>query len=180
MITGYSKRLDLERALRGYIKEGSVVSGVYTAPLVIPGNEHSPAPETPYVTLLLEKDNAIGTPVERFDYDANDDILRATTRQARRAQYVIQWLREGDSEGSQIAQDAADSFVIWCRTELGVAAANQRGFRLMSCGDATRMDEVEPSEDFEMRFVVELVVDYFQDREYDVQYVGSPTIAVHG
>lgn len=165
-------RLELEREVRKFISAGSVSGGETEADLdaqpkllVIQGNNNAPAqPKGVFATCLLVNDLATEQPiiVERA---APDDKVDLNHRQSRRARFSVQFFRDDGF-------DYAHNFMLYARSDIGALDANAVGFKVAEVSELRQID-APVSEAWERRVVLDLFVDYWHDRFWRVESIGS-------
>lgn len=149
----------LERNIRAYIAEGSglvkkaVKEGWYTGPI----------PEDTYATLQLILDATEGTPVEVLN--RGDEPSAVSVGIFHRALFDVQFYRPG-------AVDAAEAFVAWGQTSMGMLYARSRGFTPQRNGQIRRLDDIV-AKTWEERVSLDLEVTYWDERSYSADYIAS-------
>ena len=122
----YTSPADLEQALRAYIAEGSGLGGRY----VIPGNDRGTSPKSPYATVLNLNHREQGTPIL---HQLPAPFFGTTELQYFRSTFSVQWFYD-------TAEALALAFSLWSKSEFGLTAAENAGFRLDWPLDIQRLD----------------------------------------
>ena len=143
--TFYNDQTTLARAVRGYIARGS---GLDPSD-VIPGNDDAPRPKDPYSSVLLVDNSRLGFPIPTRIGGG-----RTRTMQHRRADYSVQFYREG-------ALDFAEWFCSYAEAEVGVTDAEDLTIRLATPLEYERLDDIV-GDSYEERAIVDLGVFYMR------------------
>lgn len=140
---------EIDRAVRGWVAEGSALDSKY----VLRGNSDGPAPLMPFATVLAITREREGVPNRRIV--DNDEEVQVTYRTT----YSVQWYRED-------AHANALEFIGWASSSNGLRDAQLRGFAYNGVDSLRRLDDVVESE-WEERAGIDLVIGY------TVRYTGE-------
>ena len=146
----------LEAEIRSYVAMGSGLP----SHLVIPGNDHGPAPQELYASVMLIHQDIRGIPVNQFDGEAEIRTL-ATVR----GRYSVQWFRDG-------AREAVVRFAVWTSSPEGLQAAGSRGFTVHLVSDIRQLDELV-SESWEERSGIDIDIGFLYSLEHSVDSFGA-------
>ena len=139
----------LEANIRAYVAAGSDLDADTH---VFPGNDKGPAPKELYATVLLVTSASQGVPyriVTNADVDLDDETVRTV-----RAQYSVQWFRDG-------ARDAAQQFATWTSSFAGIQDAAERRLTFLGVS-AVRQIGLIVSDGWEERAGLDLDVGYLE------------------
>ena len=159
-------RKTLERAIRGWIAEGSEIESKY----VIQGNSPGPAPTGLYSTVLAIRAEQVGTDSQFNTFIAEENYVKATIIASKSAVYSVQFFRKG-------AYDAASRFRVWASSPLGRDDAVGRGLTFQQCTDLRQLDSIISST-WEERAGLDLHLDFVQTLEQNLGLIESAPFSV--
>ncbi len=120
----------LERAIRGWIAEGSELD----AKFVIRSKGSGPAPKEEYASCLMIASKPDGSAWSRQGTDPDDQHSYISYT----IDYSVQWYRKG-------AHDRARAFQVWAGSQLGILAAEDRGITFMAASAIRQLDDIVSS-----------------------------------
>ena len=137
----------LGKAVQSYVALGSGLA----RELVIRGNQKAPAPKAAYATVLLMTDLSHGyawTVESASAAQQADGRVAVSVFDSSTVEYSVQFYRRG-------AHDLARRLRLWCRSPMGIEAAERRNLTFFNTSAVRQIDEVV-SADWEPRASLDL------------------------
>ncbi len=160
-------QLDLDRIMRALVREATGLGSDF----VMPGNENSPAPNTPYATVLRITEIQDGIDSTRYRAIPNNDTqVTAITTGCRSDLYSIQFYREG-------AYDLARTCRQYIHTPLGELFLQTNNISWRRSSEVRQIDGII-SDKWEQRAGFDAEIRFIQTVEQTVNIIENTNINV--